>query len=54
MNEILEALDAAKGKAQKKESSKSQVDKKVVDSSPVKVTGTDKETKGEEKEGERL
>ena len=29
LNEILEALDAAKGKAQKKESSKSQADKKL-------------------------
>ena len=49
LKEILEALEAAKGKPKKKESSKSQAGKNIVDSSP----GIEIDTNGEEKVDER-
>ena len=49
LKEILEALEAAKGKPQKKESSKIQAGKNIVDSSPeIEI-----ETKRKAREGER-
>ena len=49
LKEILEALEAAKGKPKKKESSKSQAGKNIVDSSPeIEI-----ETNGKEREDEK-